>query len=138
MTNWPTIRNEGRVADWFEKELHKKYWTEIYEKVYQNLIDTWDYQWGFTNQLNGRLVILPNKNLISNIGFGVDATNTFGEGNTSNMAVTSMNFPLKHPIAIFPSNKLDSLFLDQMIDQTLFKRIKNKLKKIFIKNVDFK
>jgi hypothetical protein len=131
MKNWPTIRNEGRVADWFTKESHKKYWTKKYDQVYQNMIDTWDYQWGFTNQLNGRLVILPNKNLVSNIGFGVDATNTFSEGNTSNLPVASMKFPLKHPIAIFPSNKLDSLYLDRTINSTIFKRIKNKIKVIF-------
>ncbi|NDD90693.1 glycosyltransferase family 2 protein, partial [bacterium] len=41
--------------------------------------DTWDYQWFFTCLANGGLTALPNRNLVSNVGFGEDATHTTGE-----------------------------------------------------------
>lgn len=40
--------------------------------------NTWDYQWFFTNQVNSGLTALPNVNLVSNVGFGDDATHTSG------------------------------------------------------------
>lgn len=37
---------------------------------------TWDYQWFLSIWDNGGLVIQPGKNLVQNIGFGLDATHT--------------------------------------------------------------
>jgi hypothetical protein len=38
----------------------------------------WDYQWIFTSWTNGLNTIVPRENLISNIGYGTDATHTKG------------------------------------------------------------
>lgn len=39
-------------------------------------IDTWDYQWSFAQLLQSGLAVVSAVNLISNIGFNVDATHT--------------------------------------------------------------
>ena len=39
-------------------------------------IDTWDYQVSYLLWTTNRLVVLPKENLVSNIGFGSDATHT--------------------------------------------------------------
>jgi len=49
------------------------YWENILNRMKNKEIDTWDYQWLFTMWYNDGLAILPNKNMISNIGFGVGA-----------------------------------------------------------------
>jgi hypothetical protein len=41
--------------------------------------DTWDYQWAATLLLDRGLSVHPRVNLVTNIGFGVDATHTFNE-----------------------------------------------------------
>ena len=51
--------------------------------VWQRLLDTgqpdtWDYQWTFTCLTNSGLTALPNRNLVSNVGFGEDAAHTTG------------------------------------------------------------
>lgn len=48
----------------------------IYDTA-QNKIDTWDYQLMFSLFSRGVYSIVPNKNLIENVGFGADATHTF-------------------------------------------------------------
>lgn len=52
-------------------------WYEIIRKLYNNEIDTWDYQLTITNLFSRGLSVIPNANLISNIGFGNNATHTF-------------------------------------------------------------
>lgn len=51
----------------------------LMQEVYEGKIDTWDIQWFYTNILHGRLTIIPNINLVQNIGFGKDATHTTGK-----------------------------------------------------------
>jgi len=55
----------------------KIYWAVMIYKATHNRINTWDYQWIFTVLVNNGLVCRPYKNLIKNIGFGVEATHTF-------------------------------------------------------------
>lgn len=74
---------------------------------------------------------MPNVNLISNIGFGVDATHTTVGGEFANMILAEIQFPLKHPVVIFSSRTLDSLFYKRSIQPTLNQRVINRLNKIF-------
>jgi hypothetical protein len=63
-------------------------------------IDTWDYQLILSMWLNKGLAIIPNKNLVTNIGFGTDALHTTHsvEG-LSNIPAFPI-LPLKYPDAI--------------------------------------
>jgi hypothetical protein len=67
------------------------------KEVYKNKIDTWDFQWAFTILKNNGLVILPNQNLVSNIGYGENATHTkkfkVGKADLETKAI----LPLVHP-----------------------------------------
>jgi len=51
-------------------------WKDIFYDIYKNKIDTWDYQWVYAIFNNNGLSIIPNLNLVSNIGFGQQATHT--------------------------------------------------------------
>ena len=130
LKHWPKMRDEGRVADWFGSATEQDFFIDTFANVYQGKIDTWDYQLNFCNRLNGRIAAMPNVNMISNIGFGVDATHTTGRSEFSNMAVEAIQFPLKHPVAIFASHTLDSLFNKRAIQPTLNKRVINIINKI--------
>jgi len=74
-----------------------EYWYKIFDSTYAGKIDTWDYQLIFTSWLQNALHILPNVNLVSNIGFGVDATHTKIVRKCANMPVEEAKFPLQHP-----------------------------------------
>jgi hypothetical protein len=53
-----------------------EFWINNFESVYSKHIDTWDIQLSYHNLVNGYLSIIPNTNLITNIGFADDATHT--------------------------------------------------------------
>jgi hypothetical protein len=52
------------------------YWTRIFNRVYSNELETWDYRWLLTCWRHGWFGVTPGENLVENIGFGIEATNT--------------------------------------------------------------
>jgi hypothetical protein len=74
-------------------------WSQ-FDEVVEGKIDTWDMQWFYTCLHNRGLSIIPNQNLIRNIGFGSQgATHTdFREPDYIKKSMLSeLKFPLNHP-----------------------------------------
>jgi hypothetical protein len=124
---WPRVRDEGRLADMVGDAREAANWGEIFEQVYCGGIDTWDYQWVFANWAEGRLSILPAMNLISNIGFGENATHTTGVSDLANLPVAPMRFPLAHPVGVFRNIQADRISEQKCFRASLWVRIRNKL-----------
>lgn len=79
LSNWPALRDSGLLTTIFEDPIERNYWSSIWQKLLdRGLPDSWAYRWTLTCLANGGLSALPNRNLVSNVGFGVDATHTFG------------------------------------------------------------
>lgn len=126
---WPKIRDEKRFYDWYSSKAEQENFADSLEQVYQGKIDTWDYQWQFASRLNGRIAVMPNVNLISNIGFGAGATHTTEKSEFANLSVAQIKFPLKHPSAFFGSITLDNKFNLRDVKKSLSHRLKSKIKK---------
>ena len=71
-------------------------WKNIFSNVYQGNINTWDYQYAYLNLIKGYKCVMPNVNLIENIGFGNQGTHTNAD---HPLAVTSTQqiTTIKHP-----------------------------------------
>lgn len=113
---WATWRRAWKMFD-FNIELYDKIKAENYfenfflnpiEKIYRlrkfdqtitsTRVDWWDYQWDFARFANSGLAIVPNVNLVRNIGFGEDSTHTQNEkSNSAGLIANDIAFPLKHP-----------------------------------------
>jgi hypothetical protein len=107
----PILCDSGYITTIFENKLERKYW--LY--VWQNLIDsgkpnTWDYQWTFACLVNGGLTALPNKNLVHNVGFGQDATHTFGR--SIDTAIGEGVDPHHHPTFVLRDKEADEYTYD--------------------------
>ena len=127
MAKWPRVRDEGRLVDMVGDAREAVYWGKIFERVYRGGIDTWDYQWVFANWVNGRLSIVPAVNLISNVGFGQNATHTTGASDLENLPVTPIKFPLSHPLGMFKNIQADGFSEKKCFRVPLWKRIRNKV-----------
>lgn len=64
------------LKHYFNRKLIVNYWFSNYKSMKYNPIDTWDYQWMFLVWYNKGVNILPNINLVQNIGFDENATHT--------------------------------------------------------------
>jgi hypothetical protein len=57
--------------------VERRYWAKIFENVHRGRLESaWDYPWAASIWYRGGLTATPNVNLVSNIGFGPDATHT--------------------------------------------------------------
>ncbi len=106
MQLWPEIVNKQWLASMVDSQ-ELSYWRYIFEETYQGRINTWDYQWVFSCWLQNGLTILPQLNLVSNIGFGDEAIHTRDKSKLANIPVQGLSFPLKHPSYILRNMNAD-------------------------------
>lgn len=130
MKLWPEIRDGGWLNDWLGDKKSVEYWTQIFEKVYKGKIDTWDYQWTFSCWVQNGLSVLPNVNLVSNIGLGIESTHTHKHSPLANMPVLPMGFPLKHPPFLLCDSKADSIVFKNICSSSFIRRVINRLVRI--------
>jgi hypothetical protein len=73
------------------------------------------------------LAVMPNTNLISNIGFGHQATHTTAESIYANMTTNPINFPLRHPNQVTQNIDADHYTSKRMFTRSLWRRIFGRL-----------
>ena len=108
MSLWPMMRDGGWLNDVLGNKSEVRYWTAVFDQAYQGNARTWDYQWLFACWVRSGLSIIPNVNLVSNIGFGAGATHTGDErGKAAGIPVREMTFPLMKPPIVVRDSRAD-------------------------------
>jgi hypothetical protein len=99
--NWPNMERLGILTKVLSTKRAIDFWKSALDDVYSGKIDTWDYQLALLHWTEGYFSIVPSKNLVSNIGFGPDATHTLDRTSVhANVKTEELGFPLKHPAAV--------------------------------------
>ena len=101
---------------------------KIFHITYDGKIDSWGYVWAYTCFINGGLCVLPNVNLVSNIGFGENSLHTKDSNNIlSNMEVKDIK-NIIHPNFILVDQEAD-YYTSKICfgNRSIFIRIKNKI-----------
>jgi hypothetical protein len=106
--DFPDFIKHKTIAKIFDKKDVQKYWLERIEEVYTHRLDTWDHQFFYSIWKNDGVCISPNKNLISNIGFGPEATHTHINSPTiAHIPIQSIRLPLVSPRGITVDKSAD-------------------------------
>ena len=92
MKTYPEFKRLNKIDKLPSYSKFKDYWIRSLDWTYEGKINTWDYQYGYLIFSVGGLTIVPNVNLISNIGVGADSTHTD-----------------THPFANWPAFELNTL-----------------------------
>jgi hypothetical protein len=129
---WPMAKADGLLDGMFRGERRMaNYWTGIFDRVSQGKISCWLYQWKLACWLQNGLQINADANLVSNIGFGGQATHTkHGDNPFAALPVEPVVFPLKHPPLIVPNVRADQSFAREWLAPSLPKRAMRKVKRI--------
>ncbi|QDT00689.1 glycosyltransferase family protein [Adhaeretor mobilis] len=104
---WPAFRDSGGVETIADSPAEAWYWRQIFERQQRAEIDSWAFSYQFTCWLEHGLTILPEKNLISNIGFGERSTHT---ANPDHHHANLPTFPigeLRHPPRVHRHREAD-------------------------------
>lgn len=109
MKLWPEIKKGKWLNDIFDEKINVLYWKEIFDLVYKERIDSWAYVWTYSCWLQSGLTILPNVNLVKNIGIGKNSTHTKFKDTEAGIGSSSLKFPLKHPPFVIRDAKADRI-----------------------------
>jgi len=126
MKLWSLIRDSNWLQDILEDRSSARQWNQNFQKIYDFITDSWDYQWTFACWLHSGLSILPNTNLITNIGFSKSATHTFRRNLFADLPMHPLSFPLQHPVAMIRDRQADNYTERLIFSRNLTSRIRRK------------
>lgn len=133
MKAWSDPVTKEAILLTFKTKKERDYWSNLWDKVVSNEIDTWDYSWFFACLLQNGLSIMPTQNLVTNIGFGEASTNTKEAGNhaaTHNRG--KMRFPILHPKNVVQDTDADQYTSRMLVyEHSLLNRIRRRLLKFW-------
>jgi hypothetical protein len=138
MALWPELRD----SDWLlgignGSQSFRRYWTAIFDLAHAGKVDSWAYRWTFSCWTQNALSVLPTRNLVTNVGFGEDATHTKNNSHfESSSGLESMEFPLVHPLCMVRDVRAD-MWSDRNIfgiDKSLGRSIARKIPGILALN----
>jgi acetyltransferase-like isoleucine patch superfamily enzyme len=131
--------NQRRIVirNAFENKDIRDFWEEtLNNHIILNVESTWDYQWFFSIWKANGVTILPGKNLVSNIGFGMDATHTKNENHhLSANAKYQAQLPLRHPQSrmIISKNEIQNFHNFFKKKESKFSKVKSIMMELFQK-----
>lgn len=130
MTLWARVRDGGWLEDILGDRRAAQSWTKIFQSVYDLQINSWAFRWTFACWMQGGLSITPAVNLVSNVGFGTEATHTQQRNRFANLPAEAMPFPLHHPPFVIRDQQADRRTQARLYDLSLIPVLKGKVKKM--------
>jgi hypothetical protein len=118
LKSWPELRETGWLEDTVGDPAAVGMFRTAFDGAHAagGAVDYWDYQWTFTCWAQKGLSILPGVSLVSNIGFGPEATHTTG---TADIRATcerqALAFPLEHPSLMVRDYEADRFIVEHVI-----------------------
>lgn len=105
--DWPMLREHGLLEAGCNSAQEVHYWRWVFDNVYSGRIDTWDYQLLLAMWSQHALFVVPEANLVSNIGFGAGSTHTWSSA--SRLAAVPVNSigALRHPSDVYRNAAAD-------------------------------
>ena len=97
MRLWPEVRDNGWLVDICGSKRMAKFWAIRFDLAHRGELNAWDYPYILSCWMDQTLALTPNVNLIRNIGFGAEATNTTFIADFCRRPIEAMQFPLVHP-----------------------------------------
>jgi len=134
---WPKVRDNDILLNQLTSTQEYVIRKSIWDDLYQGNIDSWAYQWLFASISQGGLAVTPNKNLVTNIGFGIDSTHTKDCKHwMSNLPTYEISLPLTHPEFIIRDLTADKTYFERNYKSNtsrsiLYKKLKLPLKRLY-------
>lgn len=124
MEMFEQFEQENQMINIFNDKKIAKWVTDMARLIYEKKIIAWDYPLGFYVIINNGLSIVPNVNLVSNIGFGNQSTHTKDNSHAhANIPVQNIEENLIHPKFFIPNKSADLFQLSLSVDDIKAKEV---------------
>lgn len=122
--SFPQFVEQNQITNIYNSKDVQYFWLNNFSYVYKNSSSVWDFQMVYTVFINNGLSIIPNTNLIKNIGFLENSTHTYDSNHPcAKLEMYEINEEITHPDFILYSKEADDF-----IHNDLFKVHKQKKK----------
>jgi hypothetical protein len=111
LTYWNHFKKSNSWKNIFNNKCEKKYWEKIFDLCYKKKINSWAYPWLYSIWKKNGVCILPKVNLVKNIGFNINGSNTFSH-QEFNYKTNKIGAKIKHPKTIEINNMADNYVLN--------------------------
>lgn len=125
---WPRLKGTDSWTRMWDDPREMEYWESILDWIWQGTETIWDYQWQFAMWCHNGLSAVPNVNLISNIGFGPDATHTRWRWNSTAKLPTHDIGEIRHPSLVVRHREADTYMFRKAFRGGLLRRALRKAK----------
>jgi hypothetical protein len=134
MALWPELREGGWLIDILDDAAAAEYWTRIFDETHAERNTSWAYRWQFSIWVQSGLAVLPNVNLVSNIGFGEQATHTIAQGSAlAGLRTAPMELPLSHPPYVIRDRAADDYTQSRVFSApSLWRRVARRARRALI------
>jgi len=122
MGDFQEFKHSPSLKDYFYNSRSKNYWMYFFLRAYIG-INTWDYVWTYTVMKTRGVCIIPNVNMISNIGFGKDATLAKDEKSIFSNMPTAPIQAINHREDLTVDEEADVNFLNNSSQISFLKRV---------------
>jgi hypothetical protein len=130
---WPALSGTSWLPDVLGDERAAAHWKRVFDRAHveRDRAGYWDFQWIFACWAQQGVSLLPEANLISNIGFGEDATHTKrANDKRAHLPSVPMTFPLRHPPFLVRDPDQDRMIFEKVVisqsKRSLFGRVRRR------------
>jgi hypothetical protein len=117
MPDWPENSPTDFPGDFVPCGAAKRYYRKMMDETFTGKLNAWSLAWMYAAWKRRSLTILPQVNLISNIGFGPEATHTKRLDPFAALPTEAMEFPLMHPPKVANLVEADQNFFNLEIPE---------------------
>ena len=111
---WPEVRE----TDWVKKFMLTREGTakitRKFDAIYNDELSSWGYGWLYSIWRQNGVCVVPNCNLVTNIGFDERGTHTKQKSTFANLKAHEITFPLQHPSKIVRNRQADLFIVNHL------------------------
>lgn len=94
---WPEWKESRDYKAKISNASERAFWSNVFDRMYAGTDKVWDYQWVAALWKQNGLSVIPQNNLVSNIGYGDSATHTFSASPTLGLPAVGIEVDDNHP-----------------------------------------
>jgi len=136
MKSLPEFIAQDKIKSIYNLPYLQNTYLNAYKIMHNGEGDTWDWQWIYAVMCQNGLAIIPNKNLIKNIGFREDASHTFSENVMLSNIQIYEDIKIIHPKFVLHDYTAEIEMNREFAKKSRWEKIVNSIKKRFTRIAD--
>ena len=137
MKDYQAFLAEKGLDNLFPRRAIRDFWKENLDQAANGDGSIWDYQWVYKNLKENSLAIVPNWNMVENIGFGEWATHTAAKRDRMPGIPSDIPSELTHPRFIIPDHAADEYTYRRHMKMGMWHETKQVIKRVLKLNSKF-